>query len=305
MSQEFVVRFWGARGSYPVPGARTLRFGGNTSCVEIQAGGHTIILDAGTGIINLGSELVRRAHAHNDAPIVATIFFSHMHHDHTQGFPFFAPAYKPTSTLQMLGPRIFANDLQDTLARSMLPPNFPISLDELAAHKKVWNIADSDVVLFGNTPTDISILDMERDVIPSSPDMVRVSVYHSYAHPKNGVHSYRIDWQHKSIVYATDIEGCTEVDEKFVAFAHHADLLIHDAQYEQNDYVNPSKPRQGWGHSTMDIACAIATKSQVQQLVLFHHDPTYDDAKITAIEHRAQQIFPCVEAAYEGLELHI
>jgi phosphoribosyl 1,2-cyclic phosphodiesterase len=305
MSQEFVVRFWGVRGSYPVPGARTLRFGGNTPCVEIQAGVHTIILDAGTGIINLGSDLVRRAHASNDAPIVVTIFFSHMHHDHTQGFPFFEPAYRPSSTLQMLGPRIFTNDLQDMLARSMLPPIFPISLNELAALKKMWSIADSDVVLLGSTPTDISILNMERDVIPLTPDVVRVSVYHSYAHPKNGVHIYRIDWQDKAIVYATDTEGSTEIDEKFIAFAHCADLLIHDAQYEHKDYANPSKPRQGWGHSTVDIACAIAHRSEARKLVLFHHDPTYDDGKIAAIEHCAQQVFPHVQAAYEGLELRI
>ncbi|HEU5012861.1 MAG TPA: MBL fold metallo-hydrolase [Roseiflexaceae bacterium] len=305
MSQELVVRFWGVRGSYPVPGARTLRFGGNTPCVEIQAGVHTIILDAGTGIINLGGDLVRRAHASNDAPIVATIFFSHMHHDHTQGFPFFEPAYFSSSTLQMLGPRVFANDLQDMLTRSMLPPNFPISLDELAALKKMWNIADADVVLLGTTPTDISILNAERDVIPFSPDVARVSVYHSYAHPKSGVHSYRIDWQHTSVVYATDIEACAEGDEKFIAFARHANLLIHDAQYEYADYVDAVRPRQGWGHSTMDIACEIATRSEVQKLVLFHHDPTYDDAKIAAIEARAQQIFPHVEAAYEGLEIHI
>lgn len=305
MSPAMVVRFWGVRGSYAVPGERTLRYGGNTPCVEVQAGVHTIILDAGTGIIHLGSDLMRRSRANNNAPIVATVFFSHMHHDHTQGFPFFEPAYQTTSTLQMLGPRVFTNDLQDMLTRTMLPPNFPISLDELAALKKVWNIADSDVVLLGDTPTDVSILNSVRDAVVASPNVVRVSVYHSYAHPKNGVHVYRIDWQHKSVVYATDMEGCTEVDQKFVAFARDADVLIHDAQYAYDDYANPSSPRQGWGHSTTDMACAVAVKSNVQRLVLFHHDPTYDDTKVAAIEQLAQQTFPCAQAAYEGLELHI
>ena len=305
MSQAMVVRFWGVRGSYAVPGKRTLRYGGNTPCVEVQAGKHTIILDAGTGIIQLGSDLMQRSRANNNAPIVATIFFSHMHHDHTQGFPFFEPAYQTTSTLQMLGPRVFTDDLQDMLTRTMLPPNFPISLDELAALKKVWNIADSDVVLLGDKPTDVSIFNSTRDTIDLSPDVVRVSVYHSYAHPKSGVHIYRIDWQHKSVVYATDTEGFTEVDQKFIAFARDADVLIHDAQYDHEDYVNISSPRQGWGHSTMDMACAVAMKSNVQQLVLFHHDPTYDDAKVAEIERLAQQTFPRAQAAYEGLELCI
>lgn len=305
MSQAMVVRFWGVRGSYAVPGERTLRYGGNTPCVEVQAGVHTIILDAGTGIIHLGSELMRRSRANNNAPIVATVFFSHMHHDHTQGFPFFEPAYQTTSTIQMLGPRIFTNDLQDMLTRTMLPPNFPISLDELAALKKVWNIADADIVLLGDTPTDVSILSGARDTIVASPDVVRVSVYHSYAHPKNGVHIYRVDWQNKSVVYATDTEGCTEGDEKFIAFARDADVLIHDAQYAPQDYANPLSPRQGWGHSTMNMACTTAIKSNVQQLVLFHHDPTYDDAKVASIERLARQTFPRAQAAYEGLELHI
>ena len=120
-----IVRFWGVRGSYPVPGSRTVRYGGNTACVEVQAGAHTIILDAGTGIINLGLELLRRARANGNKPVVATLFFSHMHHDHTQGFPFFRPAYVGASTLHILGPKVFQSDLEETLSHAMLPPSFP------------------------------------------------------------------------------------------------------------------------------------------------------------------------------------
>ena len=119
------VTFWGVRGSYPVPGPRTVRMGGNTACVEIQAGPHTIILDAGTGIINLGADLVRRARSNGGHPITATILFSHMHNDHTQGFPFFDPAYVGASTLHILGPKVFESDLEETLSHAMLPPSFP------------------------------------------------------------------------------------------------------------------------------------------------------------------------------------
>ena len=104
MPDEMIIRFWGVRGSHPVPGPRTVRIGGNTACVEIQAGAHTIILDAGTGIINLGTDLMRRSRAHGGHSITATILFSHMHNDHTQGFPFFEPAYAGASTLHILGP---------------------------------------------------------------------------------------------------------------------------------------------------------------------------------------------------------
>lgn len=305
MSEDFIVRFWGVRGSYPVPGQHTVRFGGNTPCVEIQAGMHTIIMDAGTGIINLGSDLMRRARAQGDSPIVATIFFSHMHHDHTQGFPFFEPAYHGDSVLHMLGPKIFTNDLQDILADAMLPPHFPISLDELASFKRVWNLAESEVVLLGDTATDLRIVNAHRDDSAPAPDAVRISVYHSYAHPKNGVHIYSVEWRGKTVVYATDTEGYIEVDQRLVAFAQDADLLIHDAQYLQKDYVNSSKPRQGWGHSTIAMACAVAQQSNASQLVLFHHDPTHDDATIACMEHDAQQLFSNTCAAYEGLELSL
>ena len=107
MPDEMIIRFWGVRGSHPVPGPRTVRVGGNTACVEIQAGPHTIILDAGTGIINLGTDLMRRARAQGGHSITATILFSHMHNDHTQGFPFFDPAYAGASTLHILGPKVF------------------------------------------------------------------------------------------------------------------------------------------------------------------------------------------------------
>ncbi|NOK58144.1 MAG: MBL fold metallo-hydrolase [Chloroflexi bacterium AL-N10] len=302
---KFIIRFWGVRGSYPVPGQRTVRYGGNTSCIELQLGTQTIILDAGTGIINLGADLVRRTRAAGEKSISAVILFSHMHHDHTQGFPFFEPAYIGTNTLHIFGPKVFENDLQHTLAQAMLPPSFPISLDELASLKNMHNLTDTDVVLIGQNTSDIHIHNRYRDNVALSPEHIHIHTYHSYAHPKNGVHIYRVSWGGKSIVYATDTEGYIETDQRLISFAQDADVLIHDSQYLLEDYADPNKPKQGWGHSTPEMACAVAQASNVQRLILFHHDPNYDDETIEAMERNARDIFPETHAAYEGLELHI
>jgi phosphoribosyl 1,2-cyclic phosphodiesterase len=300
-----IIRFWGVRGSYPVPGPQTVRYGGNTACVEVQAGGHTIILDAGTGIINLGTALMRRIQANGGHPMVATILFSHMHHDHSQGFPFFEPAYHGSSTLHILGPRVFESDLEDILMHAMLPPSFPISLDELASLKVVKNLNDTDIVLIGPDPQHVRVLNMYRDSISDSPELVRVSIYHSFAHPKNGVHIYRIAWRDKSVVYATDTEGYIDVDQRLVRLSRGADVLIHDAQYRREDYANPMRPKQGWGHSTPDMACAVAQAAQVKRLVLFHHDPKATDDQLAEMEREAQEIFPQSCMAYEGLEIEL
>lgn len=305
MPDEMIIRFWGVRGSYPVPGPRTMRFGGNTACVEVQAGVHTIILDAGTGIINLGSDLLRRARADGNHPVVATILFSHMHNDHTIGFPFFDPAYLGSSTLYIFGPKVFESDLEETLAHSMLPPSFPVGLDELASRKILRNVNETDIVLMGASPADVKVLNLYHDQVDPAADIVRVRTYHSYAHPKNGVNVYSITWRGKTVVYATDTEGYIETDQRLVKFASGADVLIHDAQYRKEDYINPARPKQGWGHSTPDMAIAVARAATAKQLILFHHEPQYNDETIAGMEVEAQQDFPNTLSAYEGLELRI
>ncbi|MEM8532354.1 MAG: MBL fold metallo-hydrolase [Chloroflexota bacterium] len=302
---KFIIRFWGVRGSYPVPGQQTVRYGGNTSCIELQLGTQTIILDAGTGIINLGSDLMQRSRAAGKQSISAIMLFSHMHHDHTQGFPFFEPAYIGTNILHIFGPKVFENDLQHTLAQAMLPPSFPITLDELASLKNMHNLTDTDVVLINPETSDIHIHNRYRDEIELSSEHIYIQTYHSYAHPKNGVHIYRVTWCGKSIVYATDTEGYIETDQRLISFAQNADVLIHDSQYLLEDYADPKRPKQGWGHSTPEMACAVAQASNARQLILFHHDPSYDDETIAAMERHARGIFPQTHAAYEGLEIHI
>ena len=296
---DFVVRFRGVRGSYPVPGSTTLRYGGNTSCVEVWVGDKLIILDAGTGIVNLGDELLERCKA-TGQPIVATILFSHTHHDHTQGFPFFAPAYEGSSKFYMFGPKTFDQDLADALSRAMLAPIFPVALEEMPSLKIITNINDTEAIFIGpeNEPQIRNIFREESEL---AQDWVCVHAQRSPFHPSGGVHLIRISWNGKSMVYATDTEGVSGGDARLIRFAQRCDLLIHDAQYTADEYVN--EPRQGWGHSTAEMAVFVAQQAHVKRLVLFHHDPLHDDAQLDKIQTHAQQLFAHTVVAAEGLTI--
>ncbi|MFB0545732.1 MAG: MBL fold metallo-hydrolase, partial [Anaerolineae bacterium] len=301
-------RFWGVRGSYPVPGPNTIRVGGNTSCIEVWAGGHLIIIDAGTGIIGLGKELVNE-HLATGKPIVATILFSHTHHDHTQGFPFFEPAYFGTSVFHMFGPRVlgptaFYEDIEQALQRAMVAPSFPVTLDGLRSLRIISNLDEDEVVILdqGKEPR---IRNIYRHEPVTSPTAVQISVLNSTAHVREGVSIYRITWSGKSMVYATDTESYVGGDTRLIEFARGADLLIHDAQYTQSEYVTAPRPKQGWGHSTPEMATFTVKAAQVKKLVLFHHDPTHDDETLAEIERKAQQDFPNTILAYEGLTIEL
>ncbi|HYF66328.1 MAG TPA: MBL fold metallo-hydrolase [Herpetosiphonaceae bacterium] len=305
MSETMRVTFWGVRGSFPVPGPDTVRFGGNTPCVEVQANGHTIILDAGTGIVRLGNDLLRRAKEKSE-PVRATLLFSHMHHDHTQGFPFFTPAYVGSSVLNIFGPRVFERDLEETLAHSMLPPSFPVALQEMNSLKFVRNMTETDVILLGKTEDAVTVRNFYHEQVEDDPELVRIKALRSYAHPE-GVLIYKIEWRGKSVIYATDTEGYVNTDQRLAAFARNADLLIHDAQYSEAHYLGQDgiAATQGWGHSTPQMACAVAKTAGVKRLVLFHHEPRYSDDMITGLEAQAKTIFPEAQAAFEGLSIEI
>lgn len=294
MNETLTITFWGVRGSYPAPGGHTVRYGGNTACVEVNAGGRLLILDAGTGIIPLGRDLMRRSQQ-TGKPVQATLLFSHLHHDHTQGFPFFAPAYHPVSRLLLFGPGASEQALEELLARNQMPPAFPVSLRDMNAAKEIRSLNETDVLCF----------EAETPCISKQPTgELFIRLMKSYAHP-GGVYVYRIEWRGLSVVYATDTEGYIGTDRRLAAFARHADLLIHDAQYLEDHYQgrNGWTSTQGYGHSTPRMACELAQAAGVKQLALFHHDPNYDDARIQQIEHEAQQIFPQVFAARERLQV--
>jgi phosphoribosyl 1,2-cyclic phosphodiesterase len=303
--QAMRVRFWGVRGSYPVPGAQTLSYGGNTACVEVQTGERTLILDGGTGLIPLGRELLRRASQTGKA-VEAALFFSHMHHDHIQGFPFFAPAFLPATRLHLLGTGLLESALEDVLGSTMSPPTFPISLRELGAERHFYGLRETDMVCLDQASGEVSLKPPDQAGAPANGE-VRVRCLASHAHP-GGVMIYRIEWNNFALVYATDTEGYIGGDRRLVNFARGADLLIHDAQYTEEHYHGqlagyPST--QGWGHSTPGMACAVARAAGIRQLVLFHHEPQYADDRIHALEEATQQDFPGAISAYEGLEIEV
>lgn len=304
MSDELRVKFWGVRGSHPTPGLGTVKYGGNTACVEIQAGTHTIILDAGTGIIPLGRELVRTTSALvGDARERANeivLLLSHLHHDHTQGLPFFLPAYLPNTKLHIFGPDGTHESLKNVLEQNQSSETFPVSLREMASSKEIQSLRESQIIVWDEMGVRVA-----ESTIGLSDEAAVIHIHKSYAHP-GGVYAYHITWRGKSIVYATDTEGYVGTDKRLVAFANDADVLIHDAQYSDEHYWGglagfPST--QGYGHSTVSMACGVATAARVRSLILFHYDPSYSDQMVADSESAAKEMFSATRAAHEGFEI--
>lgn len=296
MNKDFTVKFWGVRGSHPTPGAGTVQYGGNTACVEINADGRTIILDAGTGIIPLGRELVKKPN------LELLLLFSHLHHDHTQGFPFFVPAYLPKARLHIYGPGGTAETVKHVLEHNQSSDTFPVSLRDMASNKDIQSLRESQIILWDEDGVRVV------DSAPSPGiDAVVIRIHKSHAHP-GGVYHYRITYQGKSVVYATDTEGYVGMDRKLIQFARDADVLIHDAQYSDDHYYGclagfPST--QGYGHSTATMAGQVAASAETGELVLFHHDPSYADDWVAAQERDAQKVFPDSRAAFEGMMIDL
>ncbi len=311
---KLLIKFWGVRGSYPVPGAKTVRYGGNTSCVEIRNFKHRIILDAGTGIIGLGDQILSEYRAQNDGDpdspnadksLILSILLSHTHYDHIQALPFFQPAYLSQTSLYVFGPQLLGFDLRESISETMTARYCPVRLEEMNSQKVIANMADTDRLLFQNS-NKVPHLISARDGLPAiQQEDLLVSMMHSYSHPKDGVFIFKVQNNGHTVVYATDTEGYTGGDSRLIRFAQGADVLIHDAQYTHEEYTDVQDPKQGFGHSTVDMACEVAEKANVKQLVLFHHDPRHDDESMTRVETYACQIFDDVIAAREGLELHL
>ncbi len=295
MSNEMKVRFWGVRGSYPTPGAGTVKYGGNTPSVEVQAGNRTIVLDAGTGIIPLGRELARTKQASE-----LLILFSHLHHDHTQGFPFFVPAYMPHTKLHIFGPDGTHESLKGVLEHNQSSETFPVSLRDMSSSKDIQAVRESQVIVWDEEGVRVA-----ESTVGLSDEAVVIRIHKSYAHP-GGVFVYRITWRGKSVVYATDTEGYVGADKRLVRFAKDADVLIHDAQYLDEHYwgqLEGLPSTQGYGHSTVTMATEVAASAETRHLVLFHHDPSYTDAMLAGMEQTAQSLFADSVTAYEGLEI--
>ena len=309
MQNSFSVKFWGVRGSHPAPGAGTVHFGGNTACIEIQAAGRTIIIDAGTGIIPLGRELSRRA-ALVGAPVSATLLLSHLHHDHTQGLPFFAPLHSAATSLRVIGPDFFSEGLVETIANVMHAPAFPMEWDSVRAEKCIRSIHPGQVLFLGADGRDLIAHPADKRVIEEffaqeKEEPVIIRTFQSHAHP-NGVMCYRVEWKQHSVVYASDVEGGPDVNWRLANFARGADLVIYDAQYTEPHYLGlaPGFPAtKGWGHSTVFMAAEFARAAEAKQLALFHHEPAYEDWTVAQNEQDAKRRFPNSLAAYEGLDI--
>lgn len=272
------IKFWGVRGSIAVPGPDTLEVGGNTSCVELRCGDTRIVFDGGTGIRLLGQELLR------EMPVEAYIFFSHVHWDHIQGFPFFTPAFVPGNRFHLYGGNNVTHTLEETLAGQMDYPSFPVHLTDMAAQMDFHDLREGQTV-----------------DIPEGDEVIRIN--NTRGNHPNGVFAYRIDFRGKSMIYCTDTEHYDVVDVKLARLAKDADVLIYDTMYLPEEYSGEAGggPKTGWGHSTFEQGVKLAVEANVKQLVLFHHDPMHTDAMVAEKERRSRAMFANSVAAREGL----
>lgn len=282
------ITFWGTRGSIPSPGTQTMRYGGNTSCVAVRLDdGTLVIFDAGTGIRCLGNALLAQP-----AVVHAHLFLSHVHWDHIQGLPFFAPAFVPGTHLCILGPEDTQLSLEQIMCDQMRRPYYPIPMHAMAAKVHFVPLSDGEVFSLPGATVQARRLN----------------------HPGHTL-GYRLSAGDKVLVYATDHEPFGEVKVSqhlgqpadLVQLAQDADLLIHDAQYTPEEYPQ----HLGWGHSTYLDALRLAQQAQVKRLVLYHHDPAHTDTHIDSIVahcrtwiQRHHATFTC-HAAAEGLCINL
>lgn len=309
MNEEFKVKFRGVRGSYPCANKKFMQYGGNTSCVEVRVGGHLIILDAGTGLIELGSELLKDhimsgSHLKERKPIEATMLLSHIHQDHIIGFTFFAPNHITTTKLNVFGTSNYNEDLADELAQLLFTKTFPIDLGDIAANLNICDIDETECIILRHG-SDPIIKRVSEDEVEILHEDVIITSYKSYAHPQEGVVIYKIEYKGKSLVYATDKETYFGGDKKLANFARGCDLLIHDTQYTTEDYLNPHAPKQGFGHSTFDMALECQDYCHAKKVIFFHFDPSYDDDKLNSIAKIYGDLADKADFAYEGLEINI
>lgn len=304
----FKVKFRGVRGSYPTPKATHLKYGGNTACVEVNVRDRLIILDAGTGIIEVGENLTREhilsgSTTKERTPINATLILSHIHQDHIQGLPFFSPVFIKTSNLEVYGPDAGKESLKDALATLLFDKGFPVSLEEVQGAININSFSQRQILIIKKDGSHIIInaSDITDEIVDE--DDIIISAYKTTAHPKNGCLCIKISYKDKVLVYATDKECYVGSDKKFIEFAYGCDLLIHDAQYTHQDYISPVMPKQGYGHSTFNMAIETAKLAKSKKLYFFHYDPTYDDNILDMLDNDFNNMTVDFDFSKENLEI--
>jgi phosphoribosyl 1,2-cyclic phosphodiesterase len=294
------VIFWGVRGSIPTPGPGTVRYGGNTSCVEVRAEGEIIVLDAGSGIRLLGQSLQREF---GSDPIRLAILISHTHWDHIQGLPFFLPAYSGKNQLRVFGYDGTRTRLGEILAGQMETPFFPVTMAELPGKIQIEELRDMDFAIG------------------------KLRVRSKFLNHPGVCAGYRIHTPAGSVVYMPDNEPFEQLDVQLrnrgventartfkspseertdlIQFLRGTDLLILDAQYTDEEYQR----HIGWGHGSISSVVSLAADADAKRLVLFHHDPNHDDEMVDKIVDEARMQIAqlgksiAVEGAREGSEL--
>ncbi len=306
-NDEFKVKFRGVRGSYPIANKDYLKYGGNTSCVEINVGGHLIVIDAGTGLISLGDDLMKEHVAsgislYERKPVTVNLLLSHIHQDHIQGFTFFRPSHVSTTRLNVYAATEYNETLADELADLLFTKSFPLDLGDIAADLNMVDICETECIVLNSGETVVKKVEDTTDLVPKDNEVI-ISCYKSYAHPQAGVTIYKIAYKDKFLVYASDKESYIGGDKKLSLFARNCDLLIHDSQYTTDDYLNSYSPKQGFGHSTFDMALDAQKQSGAKKLAFYHFDPSYNDEKLDEISEYYKNISNNVFVAYEGLEI--
>jgi phosphoribosyl 1,2-cyclic phosphodiesterase len=270
------LKFWGVRGSTPTPQPENLRYGGNTSCVEVRIGEELYVFDCGTGFRALGQQLRREF---NGRPISAHIFVSHFHWDHIQGIPFFAPLYDAAENRFQFHSSSRTRSLKRVMEEQMAAPYFPVDMSEMKAQRDFYDI-EQGKVQFGQVQVEAMWLN----------------------HPQ-GCLGFRLQTQSGAVVYATDNEPGNEMfDKNLRKLAEGADVLIYDAQYLPQEY---EAHKRGWGHSHWREAVNVVMESGAKELILFHHDPDHSDGCIDEVVREARNYYPKVRAAAEGMEIQL
>ena len=275
---QFTIQFWGVRGSIACPGTETVRYGGNTPCLEMRVGGHRLIFDGGTGLRVLGQSLL------SQMPIEAHMFFTHSHWDHIQGFPFFVPAFVKSNLFSIYG-LVAPNGatIQQRLNDQMLNPNFPVPLQVMGAELKFFDLEIGQQIKIDDVLIENALLN----------------------HPGEAI-GYRVNWHGHSAAYVSDTEHFPDrLDENVLFLARQADVLIYDATYTDEEYYSEKSSKIGWGHSTWQEAVKIAKAAQVKKLVIFHHDPLHNDEFLDKVGEQVAEKFPNSLMAREGLSIQL